>query len=241
MDCLHQLECNFLLLYSRFQVTYFLDEPLVVLFLDADFWDLLLSCRDILTFLLNCLVLQDLKDKFILIEHFVKVLKPLLEKFDLLDGLTKYQHNIGEFHLAELTAQPGKIDKVFVVAGFTCYSLEVVLDCSFKVLLVFISLSNHVADAPVSDMRLDLIQCLSRSGLPLLVALLWRLQKCFVLLCVLFKVMIELNPTAFFEGLKRCLVAELSRGVVFLVFREDVSQVVVAVCIVLVVAYGALV
>lgn len=53
--------------------------------------------------------------------------------------------------------------------------------------------------------------------------------------------MVDLDPTAFLERLECSLVAELSRGVVFLVFREDVSKVVVAVCIVLVVAYGALV
>ena len=79
----------------RFKVTNFLNEPLVVLFLDADLWDLLLTCRDILTFLLNRLILHDLEDEFILIEHFIKVLKPLLEEFDLLHGLAKYQHNVG--------------------------------------------------------------------------------------------------------------------------------------------------
>lgn len=176
VDSLHQLEGNFLLLNSCFQVTYFLYESLVILFLDADFWDLLLPCRYVFAFFLNSLVLNDLEDEFIFVEHFIKVLKPLLEQLDLLDCLSKYQHYIGQFHLTKLTAQLRKINEVFVVAGFVCNSFEVVLDSSFKVLLVLIGLSNHVADTSIWDMGLDLIQCLSRGCLSLLIALLRRLQ-----------------------------------------------------------------
>ena len=53
--------------------------------------------------------------------------------------------------------------------------------------------------------------------------------------------LVDLDPTVFFKRFKRCLVAELSRIVVFLFFREDVAQVVVAVRIVLVMAYCVLV
>ena len=121
----------------------------MILFLDADFRDLLLTCRDVLAFFLYSLVLNYLEDEFILIEHFVKVLKPLLEQLDLLDCLSEYQHYIGQFHLAKLTAQLGKINEVFVVAGLACDSFEVVLDSSFIVLLVLISLANHVTDASI--------------------------------------------------------------------------------------------
>ena len=53
--------------------------------------------------------------------------------------------------------------------------------------------------------------------------------------------MVDLNPATLFERLECCLVAELSCGVVFLVLWKDVAQIVVAVCVILVMTYGALV